>query len=164
MYDISTEMMTAIEWGIVPLILIGILAYFLIYIPGKNASKKIKNSSSSGKFAGFIIFALFVLTQKNRELSFSFKMPAYDFNYLIVSISIVAGFVFSWFFSLIKKKKIIGLYTLVLVGSTTTTIYSYLFIHDLRSYIVFITMGIILGILVHAIFFPKEATLEDKIS
>ena len=162
MRDVSTEIMVAIEWGIVPLILIGILARFLFYTPGENASDKIKNSSSSGKFAGLLIFALFVLSQKNRELLFSFNMPVYDFNILVVLLSILAGFIFSWFFNLIKKQIFIGLYTLVSVASTATAIYCYLFIQNLRSYLVFVTMGIMLGILIYAIFLPKEATLDDK--
>jgi hypothetical protein len=156
MQDVSTEIMVAIEWGIVPLILIGILARFLMYTPGEKASDKIKKSSAAGKFAGLIIFALFVLSQKSRALLFSFNMPVYDFNILVILVSIATGFIFSWIFDLIKKRLFIGLYTLLAVASTTTAIYCYLFIQNLRSYLVFVTMGIMLGALIYAIFLPKE--------
>ncbi|MEN8211969.1 MAG: hypothetical protein ABFR31_09635, partial [Thermodesulfobacteriota bacterium] len=105
MPDISPEVMKTIEWGIVPLILVGILAHFLINIPDKNAPDAIKRSSFSGKFAGFIIFALFVLSQRNRELLFSFDMPVYEFDFLLIGGSIVGGCIFAWIFKLIKTKK-----------------------------------------------------------
>lgn len=162
MPDISPEIMMIIEWGIVPLILIGILAHFLVNIPAKDASDAIKRSSNSGKFAGFIIFALFVLSQRNRELLFSFNIPVYEFDFLLTGGSILAGCLFSWIFKSIKTKKIIGLYTLFMVVLTTVTLYGYLFIQNLRSYIIFITMGAILGILIFAIFYPKELTAADN--
>jgi len=152
----------AIEWGIVPLILIGILAHFLVNIPAKDASDVIKRSSNSGKFAGFIIFALFVLNQRHRELLFSFDIPVYEFDFLLTGGSILAGYLFSWIFKSVKTKKVIGLYTLFMVVSTTITLYGYLFIQNLRSYIVFTTMGVILGILIFAIFYPKEKIAADN--
>lgn len=164
MRDVNPEIILAIEWGIVPLILIGILAYFLMYTPEKSTSNKIKNSSSAGKLAGLIILALVILSQKNRALSFSFDMPVYDFNILIVLIAVAVGFLFAWFFNLIKKKVYVGLYTLVSVASVGTTIFCYLFIQNLRSYLVFVTMGMMIGILIHAIFFPVGAKIKDKTS
>ena len=49
-----------------------------------------------------------------------------------------------------------------MVVLTTVTIYGYLFIQNLRSDIIFITMGAILGILIFAIFYPKELTAADN--
>jgi len=164
MPDVNPEIILAIEWGIVPLILIGILAYFLMYTPKETTSKRIKNSSSAGKLAGLIIFALILLSQKHRALLFSFDMPVYDFNILVVLIAVAVGFIFSWFFNLIKKKVYIGLYTLVSVSTVCTAIFCYLFIQNLRSNLVFVTMGMMIGILIHAIFFPVGAKIEDKTS
>ena len=164
MPDVNPEIILAIEWGIVPLILIGILAYFLTYTPEKSPSNKIKNSSSAGKLAGLIIFALILLSQKHRALLFSFDMPAYDFNILIVLIAVAVGFIFSWFFNLIKTKVYIGLYTLVSVTTVSTAIFCYLFIQNLRSNIVFVTMGMMIGILIYAIFFPGGIKREEKAS
>ncbi len=159
--NISTEVMAVIEWGLVPVILLGILLFFLFYSTEEGQHVKIQKACFSGKLAGLVTFAIFILSQKNRELIFSLAMPDYDFSILIVSISIVAGSIFAWLFSMSKKNILIGVSILFAVAFTCVAIYCYLFIHSYKSHVMQAAIGAILGILIFSIFFPK-ASVEEK--
>ena len=69
----ASYIMAVIEWGIVPLILAGLLLFTLFGIPDDMADPNIKVSARSGKWAGLIVLVLFIISQKNRELTFSLK-------------------------------------------------------------------------------------------
>jgi hypothetical protein len=164
MRDYKTEIMIAIEWGIVPLILVGLLALFLVYTPEKNTPKKILTSNASGKVAGLLVFALFILSQKSRALSFSLKMPPYDFNISIIVMAVASGFIVSSLFHLVKNKIYIGVYTLVAIASASIAIYVYLFIENMRGTLIFVTIGVMLGALLYTIFFPNQAKPDKALT
>ena len=147
--------MAVIEWGIVPLILAGLLLFTLFGIPDDMADPNIKVSARSGKWAGLIVLVLFIISQKNRELTFSFKIPAYGFAIWPTLLSTAAGFALSRFFDLIKRTRVLGIFILALVATTSITFYSYIFITNVRSTVVFIALGITFGVLFHEVLFPE---------
>lgn len=150
----SAYIMAAIEWCIVPLILPAIFLFALFGIPGNAADSQVKASARAGKWAGLILLVIFIVSQKNRPLAFSFKIPSYDFLLVPLLLSGLAGFFFSWIFDVIKRTRVIGFFVLALIAATTITFYSYLFISSIRSMIVFVALGIMLGVLMHEVFFP----------
>lgn len=163
MNDLSKEILMVIEWGIVPVILMGTLALFLLYNPGKDAPVSIKRSSSAGKCAGLLIFALFVLSRKNKPLLFSLDMPVYEFNILVLGCAVLGGALLAWIFKLVQNKIFIGAFHLAAIALASTGIYAYLFMHELRGHLVFVSMGIMLGMFLLMIFYPRETVQGDNL-
>ena len=157
----SVYIMTAIEWCIVPVILAIILFFSLFIFPDQKADYKVKISARAGKWAGLIVLVLFIVSQKNRELSISFKIPEYDFAIFPTLISSIIGFVSAWGLDQIKHSRVVGIFVLALVGSTSITLYSYIFISNVRSLVVFFALGVMFGVLLHEIIFPES--MQSKI-
>jgi hypothetical protein len=160
--NVKEEVLMAIEWGIIPIILLGMLLKVFLFNPEDKSGPKIKKSYVSGKYAGLVIFALFILSQKENELIFSFKMPTYEFDLFLVLFATAVGTAASLIFDLIKKHTIIGLYTLISVSTLSTGIYCYLFIQHLRHYLIFVTMGMVLGIFIFRIFYPLAVPSKEN--
>ncbi len=153
--DIAQIIMAAVEWGIVPLVLAGILIYTLFFIPEEGASPLVKTSATAGKWAGLIILILYIVSRKERGLYIMFQVPHYQFEPGPTALSALAGFAAAWFFDLIRSTRAIGLFVMALVAATSMTLYSYLFIGDGRNSLVFIALGFVLGVLLHEILFPE---------
>jgi len=162
MNDVSKEILMVIEWGIVPAILMGVLAHFLLYNPGKDAPVSIQRSSFAGKYAGLLTFAIFVLSRKNKPLFFSLDMPVYEFDILVLGGAVLGGALLSWIFKLVKNKIFIGAFHLAAIALACTGIYAYLFMHELRGHLVFVSMGIMLGIFLFMIFYPRKTVQKDN--
>ena len=52
--------------------------------------------------------------------------------------------------------RLVGLITLMLAGSSTSAIFTYIFIDSLRVSVLYWTLGTALGILLHIVFFPSS--------
>lgn len=152
----TSIIMGAIEWLIVPLILVLIFIYAFFIIPNEINDKLIKNSTIAGRYAGLIVLVMFIVSQKNKRMVFQFYIPEYNFAFWTTFLSVCTGFVFSWFFDYIKGSRVLGIFVLALVAITSITFYSYLFINDVRSTIIFTALGIGFGVLVHRVFFPED--------
>lgn len=154
MNDINAKIFLSIEWGVVPLIMVIILAVLFIYSPEGKEDRKIKNANFSGKLGGVIIFALLLLSSKNRNLVFTTTIPEYGFNYWLVLGSTAAGALINLIFNLLKDKVFVGLFTLIAIPATAIGLYTYLFVPESRSCLIFISSGLMLGLLIFSIFFP----------
>ena len=158
----ASYIIAVIEWGSVPLILLGLLLFTLFGIPDDKAGPEIRVSTRSGKWAGLIVLVLFIISQKNRELTFSFKIPAYGFAIWPTILSTAVGFVLSRFFDFIKRTRVIGIFVLLLVATTSITFYGYIFITNIRSTVVFVALGIAFGVLLHEVLFPESGSEKMK--
>jgi hypothetical protein len=153
--DIAQIVLAAVEWGVVPLVLAGILIYTLFFIPEEDAPSLVKTSATAGKWAGLVILVLYIVSRRERGLYILFQVPHYRFEPGATAFSALAGFATSWFFDLIRSTRAIGLFVMALVAATSITLYAYLFIGDGRNSLVFISLGFVLGVLLHEILFPE---------
>ncbi len=148
--------MAIIEWWIVPLI----LAYFIIHVvflhPPEHTPPLVQASAKSGKFAGFVVLALFIISRKtSNDLTFSFTTPSYDFDYLSTVLAAFVGFGVLHLARNCENTKYLGIMSFVLTTVLAITIYSYFYITDVRSKVVFWTLGITLGLLLRRMLFPE---------
>jgi len=147
----------AIHWVVVPAILIVILLY-ACNLPRKVSDPQIKISGNAGIFAGLIVFIIFVVSQQKQGLAFSLDVPSYDFNFagvVVTILGILFGFLLGKIVDAIKQYRALGFLVLLIVATTTITIYRYLFFTSERSIVVFASLGVMLGALLHIIWFPE---------
>ena len=147
--------MAGVEWAIVPLILLVLFVFSLFGVPGPKPDPIAKASASAGAWAGLIVLVLFVISQKDRGLAFSFELPSYGFAFWPTFLATVGGFGFSRFLDLVRRTRVVGVFVLVLVASTSIALFSYVFIRDVRQQLVFVALGWALGVLLHEMFFPN---------
>jgi hypothetical protein len=155
--QVSLVISIAIHWVIVPGILVIILLY-AFNLPQRVTDQQIKVSGNAGIFAGLIVFVIFVVSQQKQGLVFSSDIPSYNFTLLAIVVTVVAavcGFVIAWIVDAIKRYRALGFLVLFIVASTTIAMYGYVFIKDVRSVVVFMSLGVMLGALVHIIWFPE---------
>lgn len=135
-----------------------IILLYAFNLPQKVTDQQIKISGNAGIFAGLIVFVIFVVSQQKKGLVFSSDIPTYDFTLLAIVGTLVAavcGFVIAWIVDAIKRYRALGFLVLFIVASTTIAMYGYVFIKDVRSLVVFMSLGVMLGALVHIIWFPE---------
>ncbi len=146
--------MAVIEWAVVPLVLAAILIYSLFFIPEERAHPRVKTSAQAGKWAGLVVFVIYVISLRNRAAAFSFEPPNYQFVLWPTVFAGFAGFAASGLFDLIRSTRFIGFLVLALVSAASISIYSYLFVRAARNDLVFILLGFVLGALLFEILFP----------
>lgn len=149
-----TKIINIAIWAIVPLILFLILCYSLFRIPDKMAEPKVRTSARAGKFAGLIVLILFIISQQNRQLNLSFRIPSYEFDFWPTLIGALAGFIVYGVFSFVKPARAIGVFVLAIVGSTSIALYSYFFITGLSKTVMYGTLGVMLGVLFYEALVP----------
>lgn len=151
---IGAYIMAVIEWAVVPLVLAGILLYTIIFIPDDQAIPRVKTSAQAGKWAGLIVFVIYVISRRSQTMAFSLQPADYDFVFWPTAAAVAAGFAVSAVFDLIRSTRFLGLLVLALVSATSISLYSYLFIRLVRNSLVFVLLGFVLGVLLYEVFFP----------
>ncbi len=150
MSEFAKYIMAAIEWAVAPLIIFGILLYSLLILPQMPRGIqrfKIRRAAHAGSWAGLIPLAIFIISQKKVELVFQF--PTYSVKVLPLLLATIAGLCFKWALDLVKNSRGLGIFSLLLVATSSITLYSYFFLTPLRSTLVFIALGVLFGILLH---------------
>lgn len=158
------EFMTIIEWWVVPIILSSFLLYVVFFLPPDESPPLVKASARSGKWAGFIILALFVVSRKASEDAFSFTIPSYPFDFVSTILATVVGGVFFHVLTQLGSSRFLGLFSCVLSAAISITLYSYFYICPIRSTIVFWTLGVTLGILLQRMTYPTLDPAPPKTS
>lgn len=153
MADFSRYIMAAIEWGFVPIILGIIFVYGVKLSP---SDKSYKSSTRAGKLSGLILFVIFVISQKNRTLTWSFSKPTYGLEILPLVFGVIGGFIFSRAISILLKTRLVGIVSMFLLAGSLITIYTYIFIATYRSTLVFMALGIALGSSLDILFFERD--------
>jgi uncharacterized membrane protein YfcA len=67
-----------------------------------------------------------------------------------------AGFVFLWLVRQLVPTRLVGLLTLMLAATSTSAVFTYIFIGNLRVQVLYCTLGTALGILLHVVLFPSS--------
>ena len=151
--DLSRYVMVAIEWGLVPLILLALFLYGLTRTPN---DPQLRTSTTAGKLAGFILFILFVVSQKGHPLGVSFSLPDYGIEWLPLLLSTAASFAFARVLDWLLGTRLAGLIAMFLIAASLTTVYAYVFLVPYRSTIVYVTLGGSLGVLLEILFFERD--------
>ncbi len=138
-----------IQWVVVPLIMVALFILALV-IAGRVSSNKA--SAWSGFWAGLVVFVVYIVSQLNtlRDPVFSSaQLPGFQFIPLLIGA--VAGYLFLWLARLLADTSLVGFTTLLLAASSTSALFTYIFIDSLRVFVLYLTLGIALGILIHII-------------
>jgi hypothetical protein len=69
---------------------------------------------------------------------------------------LVVGFAFLWLVRVALPTRFVGILTLMLTTSSTSAMFSYVFLSTLRVTVLYWTLGSALGILLHAVLFPES--------
>jgi hypothetical protein len=147
---------TAIQWVILPSIMFALFVFaWIIASTAKTAELKV--SSWAGFWAGLVTFVTYVVSQLRHieEPNFDYsKLPG--FMVLPLGSGLAAGFVFLWLVRQLVPTRLVGLITLMLAASSTSAVFTYIFIHTLRVPVLYCTLGTALGILLHIVLFPSS--------
>ena len=151
--------MAAIEWGLGPIILVIIFLYGLALSP---VDPSYKSSTRAGKLLGFILFVIFVITQKGRYQNPSFPIPIYGLKIIPLLLGAAGGFLFSKIINILLKTRLVGIVTMFLVSGSLITMYTYVFLSFSRPTLVFVALGIALGSLLDTLFFERDLVTSDR--
>lgn len=155
MGDIGSALAKVIEWALVPLVLILLWAYGFFQLPNEAVPQQATRGARAARWAGLILFVLFVLWRQGQGDHFSGKMPEYRFDLSEIAMTLfgaAAGFLFSRFVSRLKGTKAFPFVVLVLVALMSVALYTYFFIWESRGTILFLALGFALGTLLDRAF------------
>ena len=164
MVDIGSALAKVIEWVLVPLVLLLLFGYGFAQLPDEPASSAAKKAAHSARWAGLILFVLFVLWRQGRGDIFLDTMPNYrlELGFLaITALAAAAGFGFSRFVDWLKGTRAFPFVVLVLVALMSIAIYTYFFIWVSRSLIPFLALGFALGTLLNRAFAALRSETPD---
>jgi len=145
---------TTVQWVILPLIMCAIFTFAWI-IASSARTAELRVSSWAGFWAGLLSFVIYVVSQLGqiREPNLHYAaLPGLQL--LPLGWGLTTGFVFLWIVRHAVPTRLVGLITLMLAGSSTSAIFSYIFIDSLRVSVLYWTLGTTLGILLHIVLFP----------
>jgi hypothetical protein len=147
---------TTVQWVILPLIMCAIFAFAWI-IASSAKTGELKVSSWAGFWAGLLTFVIYVVGQLShiREPNLHYA-PLPGLQFLPRGWGLTTGFVFLWIVRHAVPTRLVGLITLMLAGSSTSAIFTYIFIESLRVSVLYWTLGTALGILLHIVLFPTS--------
>ncbi len=147
---------TTVQWVILPLIMFAIFAFAWI-IANSARTAELRVSSWAGFWAGLLSFVVYVVSQLNqiREPKLQYAdLPGIQL--LPFGWGLATGFVFLWFVRHALPTRLVGLITLMLAGTSTSAIFTYIFIDSTRVPVLYWTLGTALGILLHIVLFPSS--------
>jgi hypothetical protein len=147
---------TTVQWVILPFIMFAIFALaWIIASSAKNAELRV--SSWAGFWAGMLSFLVYVVSQlgqiREPELRY---VPLPGLQLLPLGWGLTAGFVFLWVVRHAVPTRLVGLITLLLTGTSTSALFTYVFIDSLKVSVLYWTLGTALGILLHIVLFPAS--------
>jgi hypothetical protein len=147
---------TTVQWVILPLIMFAIFAFAWI-IASSARTAELKVSSWAGFWAGLLTFVVYVVSHlreiREPDLHVS-ALPGLDLWSLVLGFG--GGFVFLVLVRHAVPTRLVGLLTLMLAASSTTAVYTYVFIENLHVSVLYWTLGTALGILLHIVLFPAS--------
>jgi hypothetical protein len=145
---------TIVQWLILPSIMLAVFAFAWV-IAGTAKSPELKVSAWAGFFAGLVIFVIYVVSQLRLIHDPDFRVSTLP-GLLVgpLSAGLGAGFLFLWLVRVALPTRLVGILTLMLAGTSSSALFTYLFLTTLRIPVLYWTLGTALGILLHVVFFP----------
>jgi hypothetical protein len=165
MGDIGSALTKVIEWALVPLVLLLLWAFGFFQLPDEATPPPAVKGARSARWAGLILFVLFVLWRQDQGDTFVGRMPDYGFDLTAVVMTVVgtlAGFGFSRFVARLKGTKAFPFVVLVLVALTSIALYTYFFIWASRATILFLALGFALGTLLDRAFSALRPEVVER--
>jgi hypothetical protein len=107
--------MAAIEWGLVPLILLTLCLFGITLTPN---DPKLRTSTTAGKLVGFIFFVLVVISQKGHPLVVSFSLPNYGIEWLPLLLSTAALFALARVLTWLIGTRLSGVIAMLLIATS----------------------------------------------
>jgi hypothetical protein len=152
-------------WVIVPDIIISMLFLGVIIIANAPSSN-LRTSATAGFIAGFVVFVVYVVSQLQIPQDFGLSLqhlPKFSWfdSSTIISLAsgFATGFCLLWIVDFATPKKLIGPITLILSGASTSALFSYYFAVNARILTIFFTLCLLVGVLLHIMFFPESIQL-----
>ena len=152
----AQALLTLIPWLVLPIVIITLLIFSLTIIRRVKEPES-KLSARAGFWAGIILFVIFIVSQLRgiREPRFDFSsVPGFDLIPLVVGGLI--GFALLWAIRMTVSTRFVGVLTLLLTAASTIALYSFVFIESLRATVLYVSLGIALGVLVHVVLLPSS--------
>jgi hypothetical protein len=82
-------------------------------------------------------------------------LPDFGFgSWIVLIIGGGIGFFLLWIVRVLIPTRGIGVVTLLLTAASTCSLFSYVFIADIRDVAMFLALGTLCGLLIHIMFFP----------
>ncbi len=149
--------MVAVYW-IVIVIMLGILGIaFLIVRRCPRSDQKV--SAKSGFWAGLVAFVIYVPISGLQDLSKPtlklHSIPETVSSLGTAGIGVFIGFMFLWLVKILAPTRLVGLIVLILSFAGPSALYTYIFLENLTNTVLFGSLGVALGTLLHTMIFPK---------
>jgi hypothetical protein len=148
-------------WAIIPSILAAALLLAIVIIFLSEGYARI--SSVAGFCAGVLFFVVYVVSRSQaiqaiQGVPFGLEnFPAFNpFNWLLLVFGFLIGFFILKILSRHLPIPVIGIITLTLSFASTTALFSYLFDINTRYPVMFFTLGILIGVVIHIMLYPKS--------
>lgn len=145
-----------VYWIIVPVIILS-LFIFASTIAARAPKPESKTSAKAGLWTGLILFIVYVISQMD-----SLKEP--DFTVIGIAgikfwpavYGTIFGFLALLGVRLLLPTRQVGFIVLILAAASTCSLYSYIFITELRNTVLALTLGTGLGALFHVVILPTS--------
>ena len=136
---------------------------FAWIIASSAKTGELKVSSWAGFWAGLLTFVIYVVGQLGhiREPNLHYA-PLPGLQFLPLGWGLTTGFLFLWIVRHAVPTRLVGLITLMLAGSSTSAIFTYIFIDSLRVSVLYWTLGTALGILLHVVLSPPPSRTYSR--
>jgi len=172
MNDIGRFFASVIEWALVPMILLVFWVYSFFVLPGKAEAKTgqkkdgqtAQKSARAGRWAGLVLFVLFVLWRSGYADGFQTTTPVSTLGSWFMPLVLagaVVGFFFSWGIAKLKDTWAFPLLVLMLVGLLSIAPYGYGLILSQRGWMVLPVLGLTLGRGLRRAFWPTIASKKS---
>ncbi len=145
-----------IQWVIIPAVIFSLFV-FSFRVTTTITESELKISSRAGFWAGLLLFVIYVIGQLNaiRKPVLEYS-PLPGFLWLPMGFGSILGFAILWLIKIVLPTRLVGLITLLLCSVSTSALFTYIFLDSLRVWVLYLTLGTSLGILLHIVFFPAS--------
>jgi hypothetical protein len=100
----------------------------------------------------FVIYVIGQLNQIRKPILNYSTLPG--FLWVPISIGVATGFSFLWLIKIVLPTRIVGLITLLLCSVSSSALFTYIFIDSLRVWVLYLSLGVSFGVLLHIVIFP----------
>jgi len=144
-------------WVIVPIILIS-LFFHGVFLMLRIENVNIKTSANAAFKAGLILFIIYVFYSFQYIGSYSKTFNYYDIrlNLIYLFMGIGIGFLLLFLINKIKSTSVISFIILILTFSSTSALFSYLFIQIFNNILISFTLGLAFGTFLYIIINPNS--------
>ncbi|MBI3978411.1 MAG: hypothetical protein HY331_09530 [Chloroflexi bacterium] len=155
--DLPTVVSAVIYWGVLPTILIG-LFFFSTTICSRVPDGEPKTSANAGFWAGLVLFVIFAVAQLPYVQEPQFRPGTrLSLDWGPTFLGVVLGFGLMWVMRYVVPTRFVGVLVLLLTAASPSALYGFVFIESLRRLVLFVSLGLAFGTLLHLVIFPGAA-------